>query len=75
MAHDGKDPGATDPMVVYRYQYDPKARKWTRHTIASGGRVGLGLDPKVADLDDDGDLDIIASGRSGLYWLENLLKK
>ena len=26
-------------------------------------------------LDGDGDLDIIASGRSGLYWLENLLKK
>ncbi len=75
MAHDGKDPGATDPMVVYRYQYDPKVRKWTRHTVASGGRVGLGLDPKVADLDGDGDLDIIASGRSGLYWLENLLKK
>ena len=75
MAHDGKDPGATDPMVVYRYQYNPKARKWTRQTIASGGRVGLGLDPKVADLDGDGDLDMIASGRSGLYWLENLLKK
>ena len=75
LAHDGKDPGATDPMVVYRYQYDPKIKKWARHTIASGGRVGLGLDPKVADLDDDGDLDIIASGRSGLYWLENLLKK
>ncbi len=75
MAHDGKDPGAFDPLVVYRYQYDRNAGQWRRHTIATGGRVGLGLDPKVIDLDGDGDLDLVAAGRSGLYWLENLLKQ
>ena len=72
MAHDGKDPGAFEPLVVYRYQFNPKNRNWIRHEISKGGKVGMGLDPKVADLDADGDLDIIASGRSGLYWLENL---
>ena len=71
MAHGGSDPGAYDPLVVYRYQYDPETKKWNRWTISSGDRVGMGLDPKVGDIDNDGDLDILACGRSGLYWLEN----
>ena len=32
----------------------------------------MGLDPKVADIDGDGELDLMASGRSGLYCLANL---
>jgi len=35
---------------------------------------GFGLDPKAADIDGDGDIDLVASDRSGLYLLENLLK-
>lgn len=73
MAHDGKDPGAYDPLVIYWYERGETAGSWTRHTIASGERVGFGLDPKAVDLDADGDLDLVVSGRSGLYWLENLL--
>lgn len=73
MAHEGRDPGARDPLVIYRYQYDAERHDWKRHTITSGGSVGFGLDPKVIDLDDDGDLDLVVSGRSGLYWIENLL--
>ena len=71
LAHDGRDPGAFDPLVIYRYQFDTKGQQWTRDTIASGSQVGFGLDPKVADLDADGDLDLVVCGRSGLYWLEN----
>ncbi|MEX0938700.1 MAG: FG-GAP-like repeat-containing protein [Pirellulales bacterium] len=74
LAHEGADPGAYDPLIVCRYQFDPKARTWTRGLLSWAEGVGLGLDPKVVDLDADGDLDLVAAGRSGLYWLENLLE-
>lgn len=72
MGHDGKDPGEYNPQIVCSYQYSPESRTWNRQTIWSGDSVGFGLDPKVADLDADGDLDLICPGRSGLYVLENL---
>lgn len=71
MAHEGLDPGAYDPLVSYRYQFDPDSRTWQRWVISEGEQVGYGLDPKVVDLDGDDDLDLVVCGRSGLYWLEN----
>jgi hypothetical protein len=71
MAHDGKDPGAYDPLVIYSYQFDPKTKGWKSRLISKGKQVGFGLDPQVVDLDKDGDLDLVCPGRSGLYWLEN----
>lgn len=73
LAHDGKDDGAFDPLVIHRYQFDTEAKTWTKHLISDDSRVGFGLDPKAADLDGDGDLDLVCPGRSGLYWLENRL--
>ncbi len=78
MGHDGKDPGESNPQIVCSYQFLPESRTWKRQTIWSGDSgdssdaVGFGLDPKVTDLDADGDLDLICPGRSGLYVLENL---
>lgn len=72
MAHGGADPGEYDPIAIYRYQFEPTTRSWNRWIVSPlGERVGIGLDPKIADMDGDGDLDLMASGRSGLYWLEN----
>ena len=73
-AHNGKDPGGNDPVCVYYYDYDRSAGKWTRHTMHEGGRVGFGINTAVADMDGDGDIDIVAPGKSGLYLFENLLK-
>ena len=72
MGHDGKDPGEYNPQIICSYHFSPESRTWKRQTIWSGDSVGFGLDPKVTDLDADGDLDLICPGRSGLYVLENL---
>lgn len=72
MGHDGRDPGEYDPLGIWWYKFDPQGRTWRRGPISEGGTAGWGLDPKSADLDGDGDIDLIAPGRSGLYWFENL---
>jgi hypothetical protein len=72
LGHDGRDPGETDPLCVYWYRFDPNARTWERHLIHEGGTVGMDLDPKAADLDGDGDIDLVAPARCGLHWIENL---
>lgn len=71
LAHDGKDEGAFDRLLVLGYCFDRGRSRWERFVISDDPRVGFGLDPKVADLDGDGDLDLVCPGRSGLYWLEN----
>ena len=73
-AHNGKDPGGEDPLCVYYYKFNRASRAWARHTLHEGGRVGFGINTGVADMDADGDIDIVAPGKSGLYLFENLLK-
>jgi HEAT repeat protein len=73
-AHHGKDPGGNDPTCVYYYKFDRKERQWQRHIIHEGGKVGFGINTAALDIDADGDIDIVAPGKSGLFLLENLLK-
>lgn len=70
-AHNGNDPGGNDPVGVYYYRYDRDNGEWNKMVLDYGNRVGLGLMPAVDDLDGDGDIDIICSGKSGLYLLLN----
>ena len=39
------------------------------------GSAGTGLQMAVCDMDGDGDIDLVAPGKSGLYWFENLRKR
>jgi hypothetical protein len=85
MAHNGSDPGEKELLGLYWYEYrkvPPTGRgpsgngglEWIRHLIDYGGRMGAGLQIRVADIDGDGDLDVVAGGKSGLFIAENLTK-
>ncbi len=73
-AHNGKDPGGNDPRCVYYYDFDAAAKKWTRHTMHEGGQVAFGINTAAVDIDGDGDIDVVAPGKSGLYLFENVIK-
>jgi acetyl esterase/lipase len=71
LGHDGKDPGEWDPLLVMGYRYLPARQTWQALPMSWGGRCGFDLDPACADLDLDGDVDVVAPTRVGLCWLEN----
>lgn len=77
MAHNGKDPGEREPLGVYWYEYrrDGKRVEWVKHVMDYSTRAGGGMQIPVADVDGDGDPDVIAPGKSGLYLFENLAKR
>ncbi len=71
-AHNGRDPGAEDPAVLYYYRWNAASSDFTRHTIAGPGEnIGLGRQLTLADLNSDGRIDIVAPGRFGLWVLFN----
>ncbi|MCA9191980.1 MAG: alpha/beta fold hydrolase [Planctomycetales bacterium] len=69
--HDGKDPGENDPLEVHWYRFEKQQRVWSRHLVHAGSNVAIDLDSQCVDLDQDGDIDILAPSRCGLSWLEN----
>ena len=73
-AHNDGDPGAADPAIVCYYTIDAQG-KFTRHVI-NEGQVGIGLQIRTADLDADGDLEIIVAGKDGtqILWNQRISK-
>ena len=72
LGHEGKDPGEWDVLCAYSYQFDRKLRTWRRAELHVGQRIGFGLDPQAADIDGDGDLDVVAADRCSLAVLTNV---
>ena len=70
--HNGKDPGADDTPVMMYYTWDKGFKNISKHVIAKG--VGIGLHILTADLDEDGDLDIIVPGKDGTQIVWNKSK-
>jgi hypothetical protein len=72
-AHNGHDPGSTDPVGVYYFEINKG--KFERVTLDYGPAektAGMGLFFWVADVDGNGFKDIVAPGKSGLYLFKNL---
>lgn len=69
-AHNGKDPGGMEEPVLYYYNWDKKAGKFERKTIATGS-AGTGLQIATGDLNGDGRMDIAVAGKSGTYVIFN----
>jgi FG-GAP-like repeat len=70
-AHNGKDPGANDPSVLFWFEFRPgKSPVWIPHFIDDNS--GVGLQVVVKDLNQDGLPDIIVSNKKGVFIFERI---
>ncbi len=72
-AHNGKDPGGDDPPVLHWYELQRKPKvKWTRHAVSEDQGIGAGMNIPLVDMDGDGDIDVVVTGKwGGPVWFEN----
>ena len=73
-AHSGRDAGARDDITVQFYNWNSKTKAWTKHLISTataGEGPGIGLQIRVADLDNNGWKDLILPGKSGTHIIWN----
>jgi hypothetical protein len=66
-AHNGRDPGADGPAVLFWYELTRKNGRpaWKSHLIDNDS--GVGTQFEVADIDGDGLLDVITSNKKGVH--------
>ncbi|MBC7920629.1 MAG: VCBS repeat-containing protein [Ferruginibacter sp.] len=70
-AHNGKDPGAEEPSVLYWFEYKPgKKPAWVPHQIDDNSGVGLHL--VTQDITRDKLVDIIIGNKKGVFVFEQV---
>lgn len=70
-AHNGGDPGAREPAVLYWFEYNPGHNPlWIPHLIDYDSGVGLNF--VCADMNGDGLPDIIISNKKGVFIFEQV---
>jgi len=66
MAHNGSDPDELGKPCVFFYRFKPGPNPaFARQTITLDEGIGAGLNIVAADLDGDGDLDLVTTGKWG----------
>ena len=76
MAHNGSDPDEIGKLGVYWYELKRgKNPTWTKHEISFDQGIGSGVELCAVDLDKDGDIDVVVTGKwGGPVWFENKRK-
>lgn len=76
MAHNGSDPDEFGKLGVYCYELQRGAKPtWTKHNISFDEGIGSGVTQCAVDLDQDGDVDVVVTGKwGGPVWFENKRK-
>ena len=70
-AHNGHDPGAEEPAVLYWFEYKPgRVPSWIPHEIDNNS--GVGEQVIMNDINKDGLMDIVESNKKGVYIFEQL---
>lgn len=70
-AHNGHDPGETEPAVIYWFEFKPgKEPKWTPHLIDNNS--GVGLHVIVKDINKDNKKDIVVGNKKGVFVFEQI---
>ena len=65
-AHNGNDPGAFEPAVLYWFEFHPgPAPQWIPHQVDADS--GVGLQVVVKDMNNDGLPDIVVSNKKGTF--------
>ena len=72
-AHKGNGPGTNDPLGLYYFKWDGESfsKQFIDYGPLGVGK-GTGIYFSIADLNEDGNKDIIVAGKDGLYVYYNL---
>lgn len=74
LAHHGRDPGDSDPALLFWIEFTPgKAPYFREHLIDNDS--GSGLNIVVQDVNGDRRPDIVTANKNGVYLFESRLKK
>jgi hypothetical protein len=66
MAHNGSDPDESGKLCVYWYELRRGPQpQWIRHVVSYDEGIGSGMNVWLIDMDRDGDLDIVTTGKWG----------
>lgn len=71
-AHMGPDPGEFDPVVMNYFEIKREAGKkpvFAKRNIAAGDNTGVGTQFQMADVDQNGKLDVVLSNKKGVNLL------
>ncbi len=73
MAHNGSDPDESGKLCLYWYELRRGPQpQWIRHVVSYDEGIGSGMNVWLVDLDRDGDLDMVTTGKfGGPVWFEN----